>query len=58
MSRQKESYDFRTAFLLEFTKELIKGTNSYLKLKVKDEVIKDNLKQSLVLEHAVQQYLN
>jgi len=50
MSRQKESYDFRTAFLLEFTRELIKGTDSYLKLKVKDEVIKDNLKRDFILE--------
>ena len=50
MSRQKSSSDFRTIFLLEFTRELIKGTDSYLKLKVKDEIIKDNLKRSLTLE--------
>jgi len=50
MSKTKNSLDFRVIFLLEFTKELIRSTDLYLKLKIKEEVKRDNLKQDLVLE--------
>ena len=49
MFRKQKHRDFRILFLSEFTKELIKGTDTYIKLKIKEEVKKDNLRQELVL---------
>jgi len=40
MFKKNNSPDFRTIFLLEFTKEIIRGTDSYLKIKVEEEVRK------------------
>lgn len=50
MSKQHNSTDFRIIFLSEFTKELIKGTDTYLKLEVKKKVKRDNLKKDLILK--------
>lgn len=49
MFKKQKHRDFRILFLSEFTKELIKGTDSYLKLKIKEEVKKDNLRQDSIL---------
>jgi hypothetical protein len=50
MFKAQSSPDFGILFLSEFTKELIKGTDTYLKLKIKEEVKRDNLRRDLILE--------
>jgi hypothetical protein len=50
MSKTHKPLDFRIIFISEFTKELIKATDIYLKLRVKEDVKRDNLRGDLVLE--------